>query len=180
MAGTRARLRAYLEKNVGRKLTHKELAPVGKTSSWPRRLRELRDDEGMEILSHRDRADLKPGEYILASLERRPPRLRRIDRLLRTRVLERDGYTCQTCGAGAGDPDAQKPERQVRLHVDHIDPNGPTEERNLRTLCSACNEGRSNLSLPASTVNLLAVVRRAPRSDQEGVYVWLRTKFQDD
>jgi 5-methylcytosine-specific restriction endonuclease McrA len=178
MASTKDRLRAYLEKNVGKMLTHRELAPVGKTSSWPRRLRELRDDEGMQILSHRDRADLKPGEYILVSLERRPARARRIDRLLRTQILERDGFTCQTCGAAAGDPDPQNPDRMVRLHVDHVDPDGPTEERNLRTLCSACNEGRSNLSLPASTVNLLAVVRRAPRADQLRVYEWLRTKFE--
>src|SRR6266511_3493949 len=96
---------------------------------------------------------------------------------LRARILERDGFTCQTCGRGPGDPDPLQPSRSVRLHIDHIDPSGPATENNLRTLCAACNEGRSNLSLPSSAINVLAAVRRASRDDQLRVLTWLEHKF---
>jgi 5-methylcytosine-specific restriction endonuclease McrA len=173
----KARLRAFFEQHVGEVLTHLDLAPVGRISSWQRRVRELRDDEGMRILTHHDRADLRPGQYVLASLERRPRSQHHVDRALRARVLERDGFTCQLCGLGAGDADPYNPGRTIRLHVDHVDPNGPAEDGNLRTLCSSCNEGRSNLSVPRATINLLAAVRRAGRDEQRAVYDLLREKF---
>jgi 5-methylcytosine-specific restriction endonuclease McrA len=174
----RARLRAFFEAHVGEVLTHAELAPVGRISSWQRRVRELREDEGMRILTHHDRTDLRPGEYMLASLDRVPRSQHHVDRSLRARVLERDGFTCQLCGLGAGDADPYTAGRTVRLHVDHIDPNGPAEEGNLRTLCSSCNEGRSNLAMPRSTINLLSAVRRAGRDEQRAVYEMLREKFE--
>jgi 5-methylcytosine-specific restriction endonuclease McrA len=174
------RLRTFLEANVGETLTHTELAPVGGVDSWTRRLRELRDEEGMQILSHRDRADLKPGQYVLVSLQRLPRTAHKVDKQLRVRVLERDGATCQLCGRTSGDSDPLDPSRTVRLHVDHIDPDGPAEEWNLRALCSVCNEGRANLSLPRSSINLLVAVRRAPRKEQRRVFLWLRDKFPDD
>jgi len=60
---------------------------------------------------------------------------------LRVKVLERDNYTCQMCGAKAPD---------VKLHIDHIIPisrGGVTEEKNLRALCRDCNLGKSNLPI---------------------------------
>ena len=57
---------------------------------------------------------------------------------LRHRILSRDNYTCQHCGAKA--PEA-------RLQVDHIKPisrGGLTEENNLLTLCQDCNSGKSD------------------------------------
>jgi len=62
------------------------------------------------------------------------------------------------------------------MHIDHIDPNGPAEDENLRVLCSICNEGRSNLSIPRSTINLLTAVRRASRQEQ---LVLLRSESDD-
>lgn len=50
-------------------------------------------------------------------------------RNIRARVLYRDRWTCQSCGAPAG-------------HVDHITPvlfGGTDDERNLQALCAACN-----------------------------------------
>jgi hypothetical protein len=132
----------------------------------------------MSISSSVDRIDLRPGEYVLEDLNIAPRPTHRIDRRLSAFVRERDGFTCQTCGAGAGDPD-DVTGRPVRLHVDHIDPDGPTEEMNLRTLCSACNEGRSNLRLPKSSINVLATVRRSTRADQLAAYEWLKRKFRD-
>ncbi len=174
--GAKERLRRFLEQHVGEVLSHDDLQPIGRVSSWPRRLRELREDEGMQILSHLDRADLRPGEYVLVSLERRSRDEHRVDPRVRARILERDGSTCQSCGATVGDLDPETG-RGVRLHVDHIDPNGAAEDDNLRVLCSVCNEGRSNLSIPRSTINLLTVVRRASRREQIEVLTWLKGKF---
>jgi hypothetical protein len=42
-----------------------ELREVAGVSEWARRIRELRGEEGYRILTHADRADLKPGQYLL-------------------------------------------------------------------------------------------------------------------
>ncbi|MDP9346365.1 MAG: HNH endonuclease [Actinomycetota bacterium] len=50
-------------------------------------------------------------------------------RNIRARVLHRDRWTCQMCGARAS-------------HVDHIRPvlfGGSDDENNLQALCEACN-----------------------------------------
>lgn len=61
---------------------------------------------------------------------------------LRWRVLQRDRFTCRSCGLS--------PATQigVELHVDHIKPwshGGETILENLQTLCATCNLGKSNL-----------------------------------
>lgn len=175
--GARTRLREFFEANLGKVVTKKELSEVAAIHEWARRVRELRDDEGMQIQSHNDNTSLKPGEYILIDLKRNPRVSHRIDAKLRSRILERNGFTCQACGATGSDPDPIDPNRRLRLHIDHTDPNGPSIDTNLRVLCSACNEGRSNLSLGRSTINILAAVRRCSQEDQLTVYKWLSGKF---
>lgn len=62
----RDKLRAYFLANVGEVLNSTQLRRAsGNISEWARRVRELRDEEGFNILSHNDRSDLKPGQYIL-------------------------------------------------------------------------------------------------------------------
>lgn len=67
---------------------------------------------------------------------------RDINLRLRFKVLQRDNFACQACGASpAKDP-------SVNLQVDHIIPwskGGETELDNLQTLCSMCNMGKSNM-----------------------------------
>ena len=61
---------------------------------------------------------------------------------LRFRVLQRDNFMCCMCGSSpAKDP-------SVVLQIDHIFPwskGGETVIDNLQTLCSKCNQGKSNL-----------------------------------
>ena len=61
---------------------------------------------------------------------------------LRFKVMQRDNFKCCLCGASpAKDP-------SVELHIDHIKPwskGGETTIDNLRTLCSKCNLGKSDL-----------------------------------
>lgn len=67
---------------------------------------------------------------------------RDINLRLRFLVMSRDNFKCCLCGASpAKDP-------SVVLHVDHIKPwskGGVTEINNLQTLCSRCNQGKSDL-----------------------------------
>lgn len=180
--GARDKIRNYLIANVGKVLTTQKIRKIGGISEYARRIRELRDEEGYQIKSHIDRADLKPGEYVLETLERKPIISRTISPQLRNEILERNGFTCQLCGAGPGDTDPFNPNRKVRLHIDHIKPlsQGGTDKRdNLRVLCSACNQGRSNIQLPSETaLNIIAKIRKLQKSEQIEVFEFLKKKFK--
>jgi site-specific DNA-methyltransferase (cytosine-N4-specific) len=42
----------------------------GGAVEWARRVRELRNEDGYQILSHKDRASLKPNQYLMETIER--------------------------------------------------------------------------------------------------------------
>jgi hypothetical protein len=180
--GARDKIRQFFEANVGRILTTQQIREVAGISEYGRRIRELRDEEGLQIKSHVDRGDLKPGEYVLETLERKPVIGRGISPPLRIEILERNGFTCQLCGSGPGDPDPFNPNRKVRLHIDHVKPisqGGTNDKNNLRVVCSACNQGRSNIQLPSETVlNILARIRRLSKTSQREIYEKLGKRFE--
>lgn len=172
----------FLE-NLGKVLESRDIqAASGGAVEWARRVRELRNEEGYQILSHKDRADLKPGQYLLESKKRSPAFKRNISKETRAWVLERNGYTCQMCGVAAGDPDPFNSSRTVRLTMGHIvdkSKGGEDTPQNLRAVCTNCNEGLQNTSLPKpDRIHLLAQVRRATIEDQKAVLNWLLDKFQ--
>ncbi len=175
----------FLLANVRRVVTSQELQKAsGWRAEWARRLRELRDEEGWPILSHKDRSDLKPGQYMLESTKRRPAFPRSISKETRAFVFERNGYTCQMCGMAAGDPDPLSPTRTVRLTMGHIidkSKGGDDVPSNLRAVCTNCNEGLQNTSPPKpSRILLLSQIRRATIDDQKAVLDWLRRKFKTE
>jgi 5-methylcytosine-specific restriction endonuclease McrA len=178
--GARDRIRKFFEDNVGKKVTTKQISRVAKISEYARRIRELRNEEGMQILSYRDTPTLKPDEYLLVTKQRQPRFSHRIDKAQRARILERNGMTCAMCGVTAGEPDPYNSNRKITLHVDHIDPDGLTTDENLRTLCHNCNEGRSNLVIPPTpnTLTTLRTIRRLGRAEQRRIYEELGKKFQ--
>ena len=58
---------------------------------------------------------------------------------VRYRILRRDKFACQACGATQKDG--------AKLEVDHIKPvskGGSSSDSNLQTLCDRCNRGKSN------------------------------------
>ena len=110
--GSRARVLRFLLENKGSVVNSDEIRHAAGSSEWARRLRELRDEFGYQILTHNDRADLKPGQYLLKTDVRLPMFPRSISKETRAFVLERNGYTCQMCGAAAGDPDPFHPAKQ--------------------------------------------------------------------
>ena len=181
--GARKRLRKYFLAHVGQVLDGETLRSIARISEWARRVRELRDEEGYDIQTHNDRDDLKPGQYVLVSRKPRAKVAREIKGDQRSRILERNGFTCQVCGAGAGEPDPLDPRKRIRLQLDHIKPlseGGTNEDSNLRVVCSACNRGRSNLFIPPhkQTINVLKVVRVQPRDVQLEILAFLKRKFE--
>ena len=107
---------------------------------------------------------------------------RPISARVRAQVLERNGYTCQMCGAGPGDTDELNPARKVRLHIGHIrdkSHGGLDELSNLRALCSTCNQGAKNVvQEPPSHAWLLSQLRRTSVADQKAALDWLLRKFE--
>lgn len=179
--GSKSRLRDFFVGNVGRILNSDELRQIAESSEWGRRVRELRNEEGWNIITHNDRSDLRPGEYLLVSLERIAANERGISKETRAYVLDRDGYTCQMCGIAAGELHPADGGRKARLHIGHtVDKSmgGNDEPNNLQAICSVCNEGASNLTLNRpQAIKLLAQIRRAPKNDQLDVLKWMVRKF---
>lgn len=180
--GSRARLRAYFLSHIGRVLDSEELREAsGNASEWGRRVRELRTEEGYQILTHNDRSDLKPGQYLLLDPKPAPAFERGVSKETRAFVLDRNGFTCQMCGAVAGEPHPTDPSRKTRLQIGHIidkSMGGSDDPSNLRAICSVCNEGARNLTLDRPSLQkLLIQVRRATGSDQVEVLRWLIRKF---
>lgn len=183
--GARAKLQKYFEANMGRVVTSDELRSIAEISEWARRVRELRDEEGMQILSHNDRDDLKPNEYLLETLTRRPVIARGVSAKLRRQILTRNGFTCQVCGAGAGEDSGCAPGKKCRLQIDHVVPisqGGTDDSHNLRAVCVEYNKDSANLNLPTSqaAISVMALLRRQPRDVQIEVYRFLMRKFGDD
>lgn len=176
-----AKLREFFIQNVGEVLDSDTLRVVAETSEWARRVRELRQHEGMNIQTHNDDSSLKPGQYILVSLKPLPVFNATISKEMRAFVLDRNGYTCQNCGVAAGEIHPFN-DRKAVLHIGHIidaSHGGRSDDpANLRALCSVCNEGSANVTLPRPThTHLLAQIRRAPGADQVKVLEWLISKY---
>jgi 5-methylcytosine-specific restriction endonuclease McrA len=76
---------------------------------------------------------------------------RDISKETRAHVLERNGYTCQMCGAAAGDQDPFNTGKTIRLTMGHIvdkSLGGDDTPANLRAVCNNCNEGLQNTAPP--------------------------------
>lgn len=182
--GARDRLRDYFLSNLGKVLDSEQLGVAsGGISEWARRVRELRNEEGYQILTHNDRSDLKPGQYLLLTAKPEPAFERGISKETRALVLDRNGFTCQMCGAGAGEPHPFDPSRKTRLHIGHIidkSMGGTDDPSNLRAVCSVCNEGASNITPDRpSTIKLKAQIRKARGDDQLELLKFLVEKFPD-
>jgi hypothetical protein len=181
-SGARSKLRAHFLGNLGRIMDSDELRVVaGNQSEWARRVRELRTEEGYQILTHNDRSELKPGQYLLESPKPQPAFERAISKETRAYVLDRNGFTCQMCGAVAGEAHPYDATRKTRLHLGHIidkSVGGTDDAANLRAICSVCNEGASNATLTRPDLaKLLIQIRRATSNDQLEVLKWLIQKF---
>ncbi len=180
--GARTKLRDYFLAHVGEVIEWQTLRDVaGGITEWARRVRELRQLEGMNIQTDKDSSALKPGQYRLVDTKPLPVFASGISKETRAFVLDRNGFTCQMCGSAAGEPHPFDPSRKTRLHLGHIvdlSHGGTDEAQNLRALCSVCNEGAQNITLPRpKATQLLTQIRRAAGAEQLEVLAWLMKKY---
>lgn len=184
-SGSKKLILDFFLRNIGKVLESRDIQEAsGGAVEWARRVRELRNEDGYQILTHKDRANLKPNQYLIETTKRVPAFPRSISKETRAWVLERNGYTCQMCGLAAGDPDPFGGNRTVRLTMGHIidkSKGGDDSPQNLRAVCTNCNEGLQNTALPKpDRIHLLAQIRRATLGDQKVVLDWLLQKFRLD
>lgn len=132
----------YLLLNIGEKVTGEELRYVANDKTeWARRVRELRTEEGWQIVTKTTgMPELPVGVYILASDVQAPPHDRKIPDPVRKDVLRRDGYKCQDCGWHPDTWNRSDP-RHLEAHhvVQHVD-GGDNTADNLITLCNICHD----------------------------------------
>lgn len=180
--GARSKLRAFFLANVGKVVDSYELrAAAGGITEWARRVRELRQHDGYQIHTDKDDSSLRPGQYKLVSKKPKPVIANGVSAETRAFVLDRNGFTCQMCGVGAGEPHPIDPSRTTRLHIGHIvdlSQGGSNDPSNLRALCSVCNGGAQNATLAKpDSVWLKGQVRRAHGESQLEVLQFLIQKF---
>jgi DNA (cytosine-5)-methyltransferase 1 len=139
------RLLKFFRENVGEPITGEELRYVANgAQSWPRRVRELRTEEGWPVRTRNTgRPDLNRGEYILEEDKQDEPHDRNIPDKVRSDVLDRDGHQCRKCGwdYGRGKKNPHGPRSKLEVHHarPHIE-SGENDKDNLVTLCNVCHD----------------------------------------
>jgi hypothetical protein len=136
----------------------------------------------MTIKSHRERPDLRPGEYVLESLEYAPVANSRIPDPVRKTVLLRDGTVCRFCGFDSSAARSARDAPRPKLRIDYIEPlesGGKDEDENIAVICSSCYKSRQKtLRRGHSARELIALIRTAPPAVQREVYFALKSSFE--
>lgn len=195
----RQRLEAMFLANVGLVVTRDQILAAARDpktgkepENWHQRLSELRTDHGYTILSWRDWAELKPQEYVLASVEKREIAGKRVRPTPATwkAVVERAAHACewredgQHCGLkeGAIDPIGGG---TVKLTPDHttphsVNPNSdPSDPNQWQALCGRHQVMKKNFWDGASgKVNVVAILQAASVSQKKEALSFLNQYFQ--
>lgn len=148
------RILEYLQANVGDIVTSEELHYVAKVSSFGRRSRELRTEQGFAVATHfTGRPDLKQGEYVLETLERiAEAHDRSIPEEVQRKVYARDANTCRNCRWNRDAWTRDDPRYLELHHIEEHAHGGKNEDDNLLVLCNRCHDdvhaGRIKLQSP--------------------------------
>lgn len=191
----RQRLEALFLANVGLVVTRDQILAAARDpqtgnepENWHQRLSELRTDHGYTILSWRDWRELKPQEYVLASIEKRELASKRVRPTPGTwqDVIRRAGNACewqedgQRCGLheGAIDPIGGG---TVKLTPDHttphsVNPNSdPTDAAQWQALCGRHQVMKKNFwDGQTGKINVLAILQAASVSQKREAFEFLR------
>ena len=123
---------------MGNVVTGEELKYLARNNStWARRVRELRTEDGWQILTKmQGRPDLQVGEYLMEDDRQAQPHDRNIPDSVRVAVLERDKFACVHCGWTRDQLSPDDPRKFLELHhvEEHVD-GGSNEADNLVALC---------------------------------------------
>ena len=160
------RILKWFKLNLGKIVTSEQLAIIPGSDGKPishnmRRVFELRDEDGYNIINHKDNKSLnlklKVDEWILLEVNPNPKKIRNrgVNKRIMYEVFNRDNNTCQVCGRTPEDDDPFKEGHKIKLHVGHLkshkqqDGSIANVGRKLTiedfiTLCNVCNEGAKN------------------------------------
>ncbi len=137
--GVKAKILEYFRANVGQPISIEELKYLaGKANEWPRRVRELRTEDGWPILTRvQGRNDLPVGTYVLDEDKQAPEHDRKIPDDVRVAVLQRDNFKCVVCGWDRSMLRPDDPRKLLELHhmIEHKNKGQNTLE-NLVTICN--------------------------------------------
>jgi hypothetical protein len=138
----RDRILLYLRENVGQIVTTEEVAYVARIGDYPRRIRELRTEEGFAISTcFNGRPDLRPGEYVLESFERvAEPHDRHIPIDVEREVFNLDNNQCVNCEWHRALWTIEDPRFLEVHHIEHHANRGANIAANLVVLCNRCHD----------------------------------------
>jgi hypothetical protein len=196
----------WFQQNLKEIVTARELARIpgkdGETINHNmRRVFELRDEQGYEIINWKDKnplgEPLKVDEWILLKKEPNPKmiRSRGVNKRIMYEVFTRDDNMCQFCGRTPNDDDPFKPGHKIRLHVGHIIAHKRNYDKEIIkvekmedmktdtiltkddfiTMCNVCNEGAKNKDL--EIMSPVSKVMKLRENDQKEIYLALKKKF---
>lgn len=151
-----------------------------------RRLRNLRTKWDWQIDSARDDGSLRTDQYRVVTVGWYPgsPQPKPVNDApsdkTRRLVFERDQHTCVVCGATAGEPYDDLPDRRVRMTLGHRTPGARLTRAatvdDLQAECSRCNEVvRDQVFDPVTLPQILPMVRALSRRDKQSLLDWLRS-----
>ena len=188
----RARLENFLLDNVGVIVTNEHLKEVAKDpvtgqepENWHQRLSELRTDHGYTILSQRDNAELKTGEYCLVSATKRELAKSRVaaDKKIKAALLATQAICAYAgCGLKEGDIDPIGG-GTVRLQLDHKtahdhDDRGADVLENYQLLCGRHNVTKKNLwDDNTGKLNVRAIIQAFSAGEKRQALKWLMDYF---
>jgi len=188
----RKRLENFFLDNIGIIVTNEHLKEVAidpvsgqEPENWHQRLSELRTDHGYTILSQRDNAGLKTGEYCLVSAEKRESAKSRVaaDKKIKAELLAANPVCAYPgCGLkeGAIDPVGGG---TVRLQLDHKtahdhDDLGEDNKDNYQLLCGRHNVTKKNLwDDNTGKLNVRAIIQAFSKTEKEQALKWLNDYF---
>lgn len=142
-SGSRQRILAFFQENVGKVVTTEELAYVARDArEFARRTRELRTEHGYAVSTRfTGRPDLGVGQYILESLDRvAEPHDRRIPEKIQKEVYQRDNHTCRICHWDRVLWTKEQPRILELHHLKHHAHGGLNTAENLIVICSRCHD----------------------------------------
>ena len=131
---TRLKIYNYLLEHGPREYSREEIKNLTSSDSWPRVLRQLKQDR---IISYVYNSASKNYEVTEIGNYQSKVATTSISGKDAYRIRNRDGHRCQSCGKG--------PEDGVKLEIDHkipVDMGGTNEDSNLWTLCQSCNNAK--------------------------------------
>ncbi|GHB12801.1 HNH endonuclease [Salinicola rhizosphaerae] len=157
--GIKSKILEYLRLNVGEHVTGEELKYLANDKSeWPRRIRELRTEEGWPILTKvSGNPELPVGVYVLEEDKQAQPHDRNIPDSVRVDVLTRDNHKCRKCNWGYSNLIPGDPRRILELHhIIHHANRGTNTADNLITLCNVHHDQvHKNEITPEELISLI-------------------------